>query len=331
MVHSVGVPSPTQRLLSLDDVAAAARVSFGPTAEVCSAEPLSGGNFGAVWRVDLADGRATVLKVGPEPDVPLLTYEADMVGAEADYLRLVAAGAPEVPTPRLLHQTDDWLFMTLVPGIAMPSLPPGVATAQVRFESGAAIARVHAITGPKFGYTGPRPSAPTWPEAFAGSVDAILDDAVTWRVPVPFAPAEVRSVVAAHRDLLATVTTPALLHFDLWDGNVLATVDAGGTAHLSGLVDGERYLYGDPLLDFASPALFRDVLEHPDDPFVRGYASVSPLHIDEGARRRLWLYQLYLYLVMMIEFPSRGLSPVAEAGLWSRLTELQADLLAKLG
>jgi fructosamine-3-kinase len=322
--------SPTQRHLSYDEVAAAARVSFGRSTKVIAAEPLDGGSFGAVWRVDLADGRHTVLKAGPADGARLLTYEADMLASEADYLRLVEAGAPDIPAPRLLHETDDWLFMTLVPGVPMPTLPAGVDTATVRFESGAAIARLHTIIGPHFGYPGTRPHASTWPEAFAGTVDAILDDAVTWEVTLPVAPDLVRSAIAAHTDTLATVVTPSLLHFDLWDGNVLATVDMDGQARLSGLVDGERYLYGDPLLDFASPALFRDILERPDDPFVRGYRLMSPFIIDDGVRRRLWLYQLYLYLVMTVEFPSRGLTPATKPQLWTALTDVIRDLIAKL-
>ena len=66
-------------------------------------------------------------------------------------------------------------------------------------------------------------------------------------LPVP--PSRVAAVVEDASGVLDAVRRPALVHFDLWDGNVLA--DAGA---LTGLVDGERYLYGDPLVDFVSPA-----------------------------------------------------------------------------
>ena len=79
-------------------------------------------------------------------------------------------------------------------------------------------------------------------------------------------PAGIAASVERHRACLATVTRPALLHFDLWDGNVL-----GPDGSLTGLVDGERYLYGDPLLDLVSPALFRRIEDEPDHPFLRGY------------------------------------------------------------
>jgi fructosamine-3-kinase len=279
-----------------------------------------------VWRVDLGDGRRTVLKAGPTRDSRLLAYEAGMLAAEADYLRMVADRAPEVPTPRLLHESDEWLFMTMLPGIALPLLPPGTDTSTARFECGMAVARLHAVTGDRFGYPGPRPQAATWPAAFTAMVEALLDDAVAWRVPLPIEPARIRAAVAAHTDVLAAVTTPSLLHFDLWDGNVLAT--AGG--HLGGLVDGERYLFGDPLVDFVSPTMFRDIFEEPDHPYLLGYRSVRPFPVDPGVRRRAWLYQLYLYLLMTVEFPSRGMTMATHGARWVRQVDLLNDLLSKL-
>ena len=216
--------------------------------------------------------------------------------------------------------------MTLMPGIALPSLPPGTDTSTARFECGAAVARLHAVTGDRFGYPGLRPQASTWPAAYTAMVEAILDDAVAWQVPMPVKPARVRAAVTAHADLLAIVTTPALLHFDLWDGNVLATPDG----HLAGLVDGERYLFGDPLVDFASPALFRDIFEEPEHPYLRGYQSVRPFTVDPEIRRRAWLHQLYLYLLMTVEFPSRGMTMITHHARWGKQADLLNDLLSKL-
>lgn len=309
--------SPTQRILTAADVVAAAAVSFGAGTPVVDLAPLGGGSFGSVWRVDLADGRRTVLKSAPRPGARLLRYEAGMLAAEAGYLRL-AAGVPGVPAPRLLHEADDWLFMTLLPGVALPDLPPGMDTAGVRRECGATVARLHAVTGDYFGYPGDRPRAATWPEAMAAIFEALLADAADFEVTLPVPPAAIRAVVADHHDLLATVTTPSLLHWDLWDGNVLVTRDTAGP-RLSGLVDGERYMWGDPLVDFVSPALMRDILETPDDPFVAGYRERRAVTLDADAHRRLRLYQLHLYLLMLIEYPSRGMSREDPPGRWEAI------------
>ena len=71
------------------------------------------------------------------------------------------------------------------------------------------------------------------------------------------------------------------------------------------MVDGERYLYGDPLLDLVSPALFRRIEDEPDNPFLAGYAFPGPW--DVSARRRIALYRVHLYVLMLAEGPSRGI------------------------
>ncbi|GAA1396504.1 phosphotransferase family protein [Catellatospora coxensis] len=316
--------SPTQPELTLADVTAKVRAAFGSGPAVTDSAELSGGGFAAVWRVRLSDGRDVVLKVGPSPEVPLLTYEHGMIACEADYFRLVADRLPDVPTPRVLHHGDGWLITTFLPGVPL-SAGRGEDHDAVREQLGRAVARVHTVTGGHFGYPGPRPRAATWRAAFTAMVEAMLADAVAWRVALPVSADLIRAVVADSPEL-DEVDRPALVHFDLWDGNVLA---AGG--RLTGLVDGERYLYGDPLVDFVSPLLLRRAEDEPEHPFVRGYAAATgtPVVFDAPARRRLALYRLYLYLLMTVEVPSRGITDEwRQTGLARLLTE-EVERLAR--
>ncbi|MDI1464615.1 aminoglycoside phosphotransferase family protein [Catellatospora sp. KI3] len=315
--------SPTQRELSGDDVAAYARVAFGQGAAVVDCAELSGGGFAAVWRARLADGRDVVLKVGPAAAVPLLRYEAGMIESEARYFRLVERQAPVVPVPRVLHHGDGWLFATLLPGTPLTGLDG--PQDGVREQLGAALAAVHGVTGDRFGYPGPRPHGTTWSAAFAAMVDALLADAEDWQVALPVPAGAIRALVASHAGVLDEVTRPALVHFDLWDGNVLA-VDG----RLTGIVDGERYLCGDPLVDFVSPALTRRIEDEPDHPFVRGYARAAgrPTVFTSAERRRLALYRLYLYLLMHVEVPSRAIDDQARIDFVARLLAEEARLLS---
>lgn len=307
-------PSPTQRRLTVADVAALVRASFGSHAGIAQAAPLTGGGFAAVWRVQLDDGRDTVLKVGPPPGVGLLSYEKDLVAAEGAYFRL--ARETGAPVPEVLRQGSDsrvldsaWLFTEYLEGTVLPDLPSGVDDAGARFDAGAAIARVHRVTGDRYGYSGDRAHGVTWRRAFTAIVDELLADAGVWHVVLPASPAHIRGVVNRHAAVLDAVDRPALLHFDLWDGNLLAAVDTSGTTRLTGLVDGERHLYGDRLLDFVSPCLLRRIEDEPEHPFLRGYVAATDesIVLDVPARRRLALYRLHLYLIMLIEMPSRGM------------------------
>jgi aminoglycoside phosphotransferase (APT) family kinase protein len=247
--------------------------------------------------------------VGPAPGARLLGYERGLLAAEAEYFRMVAGRAP---VPAVLAAHDDWLITTLLPGVPLTEVTDPERAATVRGQLGAAIARVHGITGTRFGYAGDRPSAVDWPAAFGAMLDGLRADAAAWDVPLPRLD---RLDLAA----LAEVRRPALLHFDLWDGNVLA--DEG---RLTGLVDGERHLYGDPLLDLVSPALFRRIEEEPGHPFLAGY----PVEFDDAARHRLTLYRIHLYLLMLAEGPSRGIPAGGERHTF--LTGLLTEELDRL-
>ncbi|MBG0560320.1 phosphotransferase [Actinoplanes sp. NEAU-A11] len=287
-----GVRSPTQRTLELADIVGVVRDGLG--ARVTDAAELTGGGFATVWQAILDDGRDVVVKVGPPASARLLEYEKGVLPAEAEYFRMVRSHAPGVPVPEVLAAGPHWVITSRLPGRALTEGDSPAARRQL----GAAIARIHKITGPHFGYTGDRPAGSDWPTAFAAMIDSLRADAAHWQVPLP----PLDGVVDRHHGALATVTTPALLHFDLWDGNVLVAADGS----LSGLVDGERYLYGDPLLDLVSPALFRRIEDEPSHPFLAGYRTAAPLD-----QVRLSLYRVHLYVLMLAEGPSRGI-PVTD-------------------
>lgn len=283
--------SPTQPALSRAGVESVLAEGLDAVGVVDAVE-LSGGTFAAVWRATLTDGREVVVKVGPPPDARVLAYEKGVIRAEAEYFRLVRDGAPGVPVPSVLAVSDDWIITTLMPGRPLTDQD----SPRARLELGAAVAAVHEISGAHFGYTGDRPSGQDWPTAFSAVMTALRADAAEWNVPLP----QLDGVVERHHDALAAVTRPALLHFDLWDGNVLVSPSGA----LAGVVDGERHLYGDPLLDLVSPAMFRRIEDEPEHPFLRGY---RPEPFDAAARIRLSLYRVHLYVLMIAEGPSRGI------------------------
>ncbi|BEL05202.1 aminoglycoside phosphotransferase family protein [Actinoplanes sichuanensis] len=315
-------PSPTQRVLDASDIDRSIATAL-PGRTVADCEPLFGGGFATVWAARLDDGTDVVVKVGPRPEAKLLRYERDLIAAEGRYLLRLAAEAPEVPVPRVLHTGPDLLVTGRLPGTNLAYASDDFDDAPVRADFGAALARVHRLTGDRFGYDAGRTGADTWSAAFTAMIDELLDDAVDWDVPLP-APAErIRELVTRHDRLLDTVRRPALLHFDGWDGNLLVA-----DGRLSGFVDGERFLYGDPLLDFTSAALFRRIEDEPDHPFVRGYGGVR---FDASVLRRFSLYRLHLYLLMTVEMPSRRITREAHPDRYARLAELLDGELTELG
>ena len=101
---------------------------------------------------------------------------------------------------------------------------------------------------------------------------------------------------------------------------------------MTGLVDGERYLFGDPMMDLVSPALFRRIEDEPQGPFLRGYAAASgsPLVLDEVLLKRLWLCRLFFHLLMTVEMPSRGITLANDPGRHALLARLFEEQVAEL-
>jgi aminoglycoside phosphotransferase (APT) family kinase protein len=295
--------SQTKRPLTAQQLDAMLRSSAGIG---CRTETeLTDGWFNSAYRVRLDDGRPAIVKVAPPADVPVLRYERGIMATEAAVYRQLAA-VDGVPQPELIHQGPDFLVISVLDGIPWDKWDEADDDAQeaLRRELGRITARLHTVRSPDGRYGYPAPEAaiggPDWPTAFAAMVDAILEDAARRDSPLGITPAEVRSLVADGAGALAGVTEPALVHFDLWPGNIF--VSPGG---VTGLIDHERAFYGDPAAELVS--LDFGGSTGPASPFLGGYLETGgKLGPDASLPHRLALYRLYLGLLLVVECGPRG-------------------------
>ncbi|MCQ4209055.1 phosphotransferase [Streptomyces longispororuber] len=284
-----------------DRLAAALAAAGVPRDEVAEVGELTGGTFNSVVRVATSDGAHLVVKLAPDAGVPVLRHERNLLATEALFYRL-AREATEVPLPEPLTPASDsgHLVMSHCPGTnwAESKLEIGAREhAVLRAELGRHVAALHTIKGEGFGYPSRAlgPLDDSWRAAFLRMVDAVLSDAARFGVALPRPPAEILALFAAQGALLDEVTVPHLVHVDLWDGNVLVDGDRIGA-----LIDAERAFWGDPLADFVSLALLSDIER--DEDFLAAYrAAGGPAVVDAAGRRRIALYQAYLYLIMWVE------------------------------
>jgi fructosamine-3-kinase len=248
----VGAPPDWQRTLA------------GTVGPVGNVRPLGG----QAWLVE-AGGRRLVAKLGPG------------VLNESDGLRQLAAvpGAP--PVPEVVHAEDGLLVTTAIEQMARG---PG------HDESlGRSLAVLHSAPSPQWGggssWIGACPVDPSPRADGAGFYGARLLE-LARRCGLD----ELVTGVVDRLGALLPPDGPALVHGDLWWGNVLSGADGR-----SWLIDPSVH-GGHPEEDLAMLALFGSV----PDRLLGAYLDVRPL--DRGWEDRVPLFQLYPLLVHTVLF-----------------------------
>jgi aminoglycoside phosphotransferase (APT) family kinase protein len=339
------VDSLTKRRASADELAAMAHHAFGSRADGATFRELPDGSYNVAYVVTLAesgDGGAKagagttelILKVAPDPRLRLLTHEVDLMRTEVDFYH--RAGQVGVPVPDVVHADftrtvleTDYVFLSRVPGEPLDKIKERLTEpelAALRAELAGITARLHAVTGPAYGYPlrGSRSWRGSWRAAFGAMVDDILADARRLDSDLPATPDRIGALMHRHDAVLDAVDRPALVHFDLWDGNVFVEPAPDGGWRVTGLIDGERAFFGDPVAELVSLALLRDIADAPE--ILAGY----PMELTGDARLRLTLYTAYLYLIMGVEGVTRGFDSPEYAKFRQWVLELLEIQLANL-
>lgn len=273
----------------------------GITEPVTEIRELTDGWFNTAYQAEFSSRSPVVMKISPPDDIPILRYEHDIMRAEAEVMEILSDRGT-VPVPSLIHSDfsrsvipHDFLVMESLPGIPLNRADQEMSKAdkeRIVAESGRINAQINEITGEWFGYWCSHPKFKTWYSSFCYMIECILQDAQDFSILLPHPSDEIRSFLTECEQFFQEVTTPVLVHWDLWEGNIF--VDRiKGNWEITGIIDFERALWGDPLME----ALFQNGFER--QAFTRGYGRSGEITIAEGIRR-LW-YDIYLELVLIIE------------------------------
>lgn len=232
--------------------------------EIRTTRALHGGDLSEVVLVEMEDSRKVVAKSGP------------LVAREARMLRAMAATGAPAPTVLGLDGTV----------LLLEALEESHASSAGWRRLGDALALLHGQTGDSFGWEedyafGPaairNARSPDWVSFWAENrLCCFLSE-----IPADLAH-RVETCAGSLGNILPRRPRAALLHGDLWTGNVL--FGPGGAAHL---IDPACY-FGHHEVDLAMLQLFG----RPDDTFRSGYGD----HADPP-RERCAAYQLWPALV----------------------------------
>jgi aminoglycoside phosphotransferase (APT) family kinase protein len=240
-----------------------------------------------------------VIRIAPPKDSVFVFYERDMMRQEPGIHELLLKKT-SVPVARILAFDDsheiidrDYMIMERLPGTALTHAPR-VDEDKVLGTVGRCLAEVHRLTANRYGYLGehaPMEPQPTWPRAFEIMWRKLVEDV---RASGHYSEAEsdrLLSLLEQHLPLFDRDVPASLLHMDIWAQNVL--VDEEG--NLTGLVDWDRALWGDPEIEFA----VLDYCTVSKPAFWKGYGRERDESPDAQTRNIFYLlYEIQKYIVI---------------------------------
>jgi len=259
---------------------AAARIAAAAGRPVTALKPLAGGCIAEVYRAEFAVGTPLVAKVGRAGD-----------GLDLEGWMLERLAAHDLPVPAVSHAADDLLLMSWIDS-------GGRLDTAAQEHAADLLAALHGVTGPHFGLERdtligplPQPNPPSarWLPFFAEHrllyMAGLAHDA--GRLPAATV-GRIEALAGRLERWLDEPARPALIHGDVWDGNVLV---APGGGRIAGFIDPAIY-FADPEIELAFASLFNTLGER----FFRRYQEHRPLAPGFFEVRRD-LYNLYPLLV----------------------------------
>ncbi len=272
------------------------------SSEVLEIRELSSGFKNSTYAVILSTGREVALKLSRRREGKLMRFERDRTYAEVTAL-LMMKHYPEIPTPQLYYYDatgslfdGEFFFMEYMMGenySSIRSLLNRVDEERIEHQLGSLNRKVNNICGQYFGSL--RKNAvhhPDWFTAFQTYFNDVVESSENLDIDLYIHPETLERRLKEDRACFNEVVTPKLIHWDLGDNNVF--VKCG---QVSGIIDWERCLYADPLME----CNFRTEFNTPA--FNAGYGKES---FTKSEKRRIYWYDAYFYLITLVECRAQG-------------------------
>jgi fructosamine-3-kinase len=261
--------------------------------------PLRGGELDTVLRLDFdREPGSAVIKLNDEADHDGFAAEH----ARLDYLR---ERCP-VPVPRVYARggagealSCSYMLLELLPGTHLGDA--GLSAEERRSfdrQLAQACLELHAHTNETFGVIEEEYRTQRWSEI---AVPRLIDmrDEMKGRLPDDVL-ADIDRAVAAAREAFKDQGTPALVHGDLWGGNILVE-RVNGDVRISGLLDpGAQYA------DVEMELAYLETFETAGPTFFEVYNATTPMRPGYDLRKMLYRLNTMMVHVWLLAAPPRS-------------------------
>ena len=223
-----------------------------PSEAIIEAVELRAGMFNNTFRVTTSTS-VYILKIAPAHDANVFYNERDLMQREQSIAEQLQSLSPLVPRYLTFFKVDgrDAFLQPFIKGRLWHDVADNLSdleSAELWQQLGAFARRIHQCQGEKFGYPAPSRGFGRWSEFIVDNVDGMMADCRHYDV-LHEEITEYRRLLPQFVDILDQVSTPHLLHGDLWPRNVLID-GAGEGVSIKAVFDGERAFWGDPISDW---------------------------------------------------------------------------------
>lgn len=282
--------------------------------EIETISELSGGAFASLYKIVLKNGKKVVLKLSASDPRNELQYEQKLMETEVKVLRKLQADN-KIPVPKILYYDDTksilevaYFFMEWVEGVQLSTLYDNLLPKEqekVSKQLAKHAMKLHSYQEKYFGVLPLKGKQfTTWKETFLFMMKELLEDAEAKNIPLPYDYKTFYTIIESHSHCLEEVTKGSLVHKDLWYGNIMVDPKR---LEITSIIDFERAIVADPLLDNVCGFLMENTF------YMKHYMDRA-LTVDE--EKRVVLYKIYLFLLMVVECYYRGYSKEQE--VWTR-------------
>lgn len=285
----------TKNRQSKETITKMAQKAF-PNKQIKDIKELTEGMCNVTYDISFDDGSESILKIAAKDRMGNTSNEVNLMLAEINAMKLVSENCSFKVADIYYYDTGNtvcdgnYFFMEKLTGDNLAGVRADMSEediAVIDTEIGRISRELSEVKNTEFGFLGEDKRYDTLFGFVKHMLENLISDAKRRDIDILYDGQTFIDRLEKDRAAFEAVNSASLVHWDMWEGNVFVK-----DGHVSGIIDWERALWGEPFMDDR----FR--IHNRGKHFLEGFGQTS-FSEDESIRLR-W-YDIILYLTMMIE------------------------------
>lgn len=179
---------------------------------------LTEGYFNVAYQVSFESGNSCILKIAPQKEANIMSYEKNIMFSEVTAMELVHEKT-DIPVAKVLFYDDSctlcnspYFFMQKLEGNSLSSLGnklPEEVKKQIRVDTGSLNKKINTITNHTFGYLGqPDLQEKNWYSVFCHMIQLAIEDAKAMSIDLKISLPQLKQYLKSSKPIFEEVTSP---------------------------------------------------------------------------------------------------------------------------